>query len=241
MTEIIDDLEKAIQETAEAGQDLIKKSHVKGYTRTTASGATVQVKEHDDSRQKKTVPPQSDSNRDKWDDLPDDEHPREAMRRIGSKELGNIKTGKKDAQKHAKMELAARGVDEHGKWLGFDKAEQHHGVKTKDMKNPDDDEVVGHFQTLHNKVLGAIASGHTDPKRLASEELANRGHDHEGNWIGFDKAAKLHKVEDKPAAPTHKKRPRLVPNPDVPIERDGNLTIVGDQGPRSYSFPGRGK
>lgn len=197
-----DDLRKAIEQAEECADQLqksngstiteeLRKSHVKAYNR---KDGTV-VKEHDDSRQKKSVPPQADSNRHKWDDLPDDEHPREAMRRIGSKELGKIATGKDDTQAHAKRELAARGVDEHGKWLGFDKAEKHHGVKTEDMNNPDDDEVVGHFQTLHHKVLGAIASGHLDPKRLASEELANRGHDHNGKWIGFDKADKLHGIK----------------------------------------------
>ena len=56
----------------------------------------------------------------------------------------------------------------------------------------DHDEIMGHFQTLHHKVLGAIAAGHTDPQRLAREELANRGHDENGKWIGFDKAAKHH-------------------------------------------------
>ncbi len=58
-----DALKKAIvlaeraKENIEPGGSIIteqlQKSHVKGYTRTTASGATVQVKEHDDSRQKK--------------------------------------------------------------------------------------------------------------------------------------------------------------------------------------------
>lgn len=149
------------------------------------------------TEEQKPVPPQADSNRKNWDDLGDNEHPREAMRRIGSKELGQITQGKVDAQKKAKEELAARGVDENGKWLGFDKAEKHHGVSTKHMGGDaaDSDEIMGHFQTVYHKVLGAIASGHTDAKRLAGEELANRGHDHNGKWIGFDKADKLHGVK----------------------------------------------
>lgn len=179
------ELEKAIT-LAEAAAEQLQKSHVSSYTR---KDGTV-VKEHEDSRQKKTVPPQADSNRHKWDDLPDDEHPREAMKRISSSRVGDMARGKVDAQKRAKEELAARGVDEHGEWLGHENAEKHHGVKVK--WRGESDEISGHFQTLHHKVLGAIASGHTDPKRLASEELANRGHDHKGNWIGFDKASKLH-------------------------------------------------
>lgn len=143
------------------------------------------------------APPQADVNRGKWSDLPDEENPKYALGRISSKSLGQAAKGKVDLRQKAKEELAARGVDEHGKWLGFDKAEKHHGVTTDHMGGnaPDHDDVMGNFQTLHHKVLGAIASGHTDPKRLAKEELANRGHDHDGNWIGFDKAAKLHKVE----------------------------------------------
>lgn len=46
-----DSLKKAIGLATNASE-LLQKSHVKGYQRTTASGATVQVKEHDDSRQK---------------------------------------------------------------------------------------------------------------------------------------------------------------------------------------------
>lgn len=199
------DLKKAIElaERAKEGiepggstvTERLQKSHVKAYTRTTASGATVQVKEHDDSRQKH-IPPQADSNRSKWDDLPDDENPKHALWRISSKELGRAAKGKTDLRQAAKEELANRGVDEHGKWLGFDKAAAHHGAKGfKPGHDFDADEVYGHFQTVHHKVLGAIATGHLDPKRLASEELANRGHDHNGDWIGFDKASKLHKVK----------------------------------------------
>jgi len=143
-----------------------------------------------------TTPPQADSNRDKWDYLSDDENPKYALWRISSKELGNAAKGKTDLRQAAKEELANRGVDEHGEWLGFDKAKAHHGAKGfKPGHDFDADEVYGHFQTVHHKVLGAIATGHLDPKRLASEELANRGHDHNGNWIGFDKASKLHKVK----------------------------------------------
>jgi len=45
----LEQLSKAVT-LAEASAHGLLKSHVKGYTRTTASGATVQVQEHDDSR-----------------------------------------------------------------------------------------------------------------------------------------------------------------------------------------------
>lgn len=231
-------LNKAIA-IAEQAAEQLQKSHVSATTYTNQKGTVVNRAEHEDKRQKKSAPPQADSNRHKWGELDDDEHPRDAMRRIGSKELGQIALGKNDAQAHAKRELAARGVDEHGKWLGFDKAEKHHGVSTKDMNNPDDDEIVGHFQTVHHKVLGAIASGHLDPKRLASEELANRGHDHAGKWVGFNKAAELHDTKKDTATP--KKRPRLVPNPDVQKEVDGNMTIIGHQDKSHMTFSTEGR
>lgn len=182
------DLTKAI-ELAKKASEQLQKSHVKQYTR---SDGTV-VKEHDDSRQKKSAPPQADSNRHKWADLHDEENPQFALQgsHLTSKTLGKIAKGKIDLQNRAKQELAARGVDEHGKWLGFDKAANHHGVKVEQQ----DDDLEGQLQTQHHKVLGAIAAGHTDGKRLAREQLAGRGHDHEGNWIGFDKAAKLHKAD----------------------------------------------
>lgn len=181
------DLTKAIK-LAEAASEQLQKSHVKQYTR----GDGTVVQEHDDSRQKKAAPPQADSNRHKWDDLHDDHNPKYALRGISSKELGKAAKGKTDLKQRAKEELASRGVDEHGQWLGFDAAAKHHGTEGAKQKS---DEIDGHMQTMHHKVLGAIATGHTDPKRLAREELANRGHDHDGNWIGFDKAAKLHRVE----------------------------------------------
>lgn len=214
MTKEIQEMEKAAREAAEAGSEMLKKSHVRSYTR---KDGTV-VKEHEDSRQAKKqavkedimrqikekrkeneakshtgTPPQADANRHKWDDLLDEENPRYSLQGLSSKTLGKVAKGKEDLTSRAKEQLAGRGVDEHGKWLGFDAAEEHHGVKHKDRG---DDEIDGHLQTLHHKVLGAIAAGHTDPKRLASEELANRGHDHDGKWIGFDKAAKLHKVKE---------------------------------------------
>jgi len=50
MNKEIEDLTKAI-DLGQLAVDVLLKSHVKAYTRTTASGASVQVKEHDDKRQ----------------------------------------------------------------------------------------------------------------------------------------------------------------------------------------------
>jgi hypothetical protein len=50
MNKETEELQKAIN-LGQQAVEILSKSHVKEYTRTTASGASVQVKEHDDSRQ----------------------------------------------------------------------------------------------------------------------------------------------------------------------------------------------
>ena len=53
---------------------------------------------------------------------------------------------------------------------------------------------VGFIQITMTKVLAAVARGELDLNRLAKEELAARGLDDKGVWIGFDRAKQIHKV-----------------------------------------------
>ena len=53
---------------------------------------------------------------------------------------------------------------------------------------------TGFIQIAAIKVLAAVARGELDLNRLAKEELAARGLNDRGNWIGFDAAQKHHKV-----------------------------------------------
>jgi len=53
---------------------------------------------------------------------------------------------------------------------------------------------TGFIQIAAIKVLAAVARGELDLNRLAKEELAARGLNDQGNWIGFDAAQKHHKV-----------------------------------------------
>jgi hypothetical protein len=53
---------------------------------------------------------------------------------------------------------------------------------------------VGFIQVAMTKVLAAVARGELDLNRLAKEELAARGLDDKGVWVGFDRAKKLHNV-----------------------------------------------
>ncbi len=53
---------------------------------------------------------------------------------------------------------------------------------------------LGFIQIAATTVLAAIARNEIDLNRLAREELANRGLDLNGHWVGFKKASKLHNV-----------------------------------------------
>ena len=53
---------------------------------------------------------------------------------------------------------------------------------------------VGFIQIALTKVLAAVARGELDLNRLAKEELAARGLDDKGVWVGFDRAKQIHKI-----------------------------------------------
>lgn len=46
------------------------------------------------------------------------------------------------------------------------------------------------LQIADTKTLAAVARGEVDLNLIAREELASRGMDQNGNWVGFDKARK---------------------------------------------------
>ncbi len=53
---------------------------------------------------------------------------------------------------------------------------------------------VGFIRTALSKVLAAAARGELDLNRFAREELAARGLDDRGNWVGFERAKQIHNV-----------------------------------------------
>lgn len=53
---------------------------------------------------------------------------------------------------------------------------------------------LGFIQIAAAKVLAAVARDELDLNRLAREELASRGLDQHGAWIGFDQAREIHHV-----------------------------------------------
>lgn len=144
-------------------------------------------------------PPQADSNEAGWDELPDEDNPKHALSGMSSKQLGALATAKPEHVKaHAHAELANRGLDSTGEWRGFDGANKHHAGSMPTGFKPDPG-TMEHMQTVKRKVLTAAATGHLDLQKRAKHELANRGHDHGGNWIGFEKAKAMHLGGGKPA------------------------------------------
>ena len=53
---------------------------------------------------------------------------------------------------------------------------------------------IGFIQVAQARVLAAVARGELDLNRLAREELAARGLDDKGVWVGFERAKQIHKV-----------------------------------------------
>ncbi len=51
------------------------------------------------------------------------------------------------------------------------------------------------FSTTATALLVEALRGDFDLKLLVRQELANRGQNAEGNWVGFDKAAEIHKIK----------------------------------------------
>ena len=54
---------------------------------------------------------------------------------------------------------------------------------------------LGFIQIALNKVLAAAARGELDLNQLAREEMASRGLDLKGDWVGLDRARQIHQVE----------------------------------------------
>ena len=59
---------------------------------------------------------------------------------------------------------------------------------------PDELNLALIFSGTHTQLLTKIASGEIDARYLAKRELAARGQDKEGLWVGFDRAEKIHGI-----------------------------------------------
>ena len=53
------------------------------------------------------------------------------------------------------------------------------------------DKAQEHAQTLPTELLLQIIQGDIDPMALVAEQIARRGLDHGGNWVGFKAAGEI--------------------------------------------------
>ena len=51
------------------------------------------------------------------------------------------------------------------------------------------------FNLTHTQLLVDALNGTFDIKYLAGRQLANRGLDKEGKWVGFDRAKEVHGIQ----------------------------------------------
>lgn len=157
--------------------------------------------------------PHGDANEKDWDKLPDEENPKHALSAFSSSNLGKVARGDADLNDYAHQELANRGLDSEGNWVGFKQAAEHHKdaiAKIAGHKAPgafngygpnEEEDDRDTLSMLHSKVLSASAKGHLDLNKRAKATLADRGHDSNGKWVGFDKAKEHHfPAEKKPLA-----------------------------------------
>ncbi len=70
----------------------------------------------------------------------------------------------------------------------IDDIKRRAGIRESDETNP-----KYAFQTMHTELLAQFASGRLNPVEYARKEMANRGLDERGKWVGFEKAAQLWK------------------------------------------------
>jgi hypothetical protein len=57
-------------------------------------------------------------------------------------------------------------------------------IPLNEIRDEENEEFI--FQTMHMRLLLKLANGKIDGKKLALEELKNRGYDKKGEWVGWD-------------------------------------------------------
>ena len=57
-------------------------------------------------------------------------------------------------------------------------------IPLNEIRDEENEEFI--FQTMHMRLLLKLANGKIDGKKLALEELRNRGYDKKGEWVGWD-------------------------------------------------------
>ncbi len=78
-------------------------------------------------------------------------------------------------------------------WIGEKMSEYNEWKKASDLGTmKDDNNPMFLMSGVDTDILTKIISGKISPLFLASMELANRGLDKQGKWVGFPQAQKIH-------------------------------------------------
>jgi len=78
------------------------------------------------------------------------------------------------------------------------------------------------FNTIDTTLLVAIINKKIDPVKLAAKQLADRGLNKKGFWIGFDKAYKIHGIKEAVSTETPKQLkgfPKSMPKAQVNLAK----------------------
>lgn len=82
---------------------------------------------------------------------------------------------------------------EYQEWINQKKAQLKEWLRQSETgEMADDDNPVFLFGTTNTSLLLKVASGEISAQFLAQMELANRGLDKNGKWVGFAQAEKIH-------------------------------------------------
>lgn len=130
------------------------------------------------------------------------ESARGTLQLLDTAALVEIANGRIDLNQKAAHEMASRGLDRQGKWIGFPAAQKLFGHDPDDLRkdgNPDPakEKVRGVLQIMDVEALKSVIRGEIDLTQVGRREIADRGLDKSGKWVGFEKAKKLHALESK--------------------------------------------
>lgn len=67
-------------------------------------------------------------------------------------------------------------------------------IPTREEEVSDDDNPAFLYSTTNTSILVQIANGEVDANYIARVELANRGLDKKGIWVGYKAAARIHDI-----------------------------------------------
>ena len=103
----------------------------------------------------------------------------------------------------SELHRRVRAAEAHPSRVSDDARKGANAAKQELIRREREDEEQGHHihSLTSTEHLASIVKGKIDPVHLAKKELANRGLDSDGKWVGFEKAHDHHFGGDKKHSP----------------------------------------